>query len=256
MYLSDCRMRAPGGNSGALLQVAAHLYQLQGRYEMALAIYLEQGEAAVFDFIAEHGLLRLLGDYVPQLMAIDEVRATQLLVEQQYEVPPQVVVAKLQVRARATQRARGCRLSEQQHEWPGYKMAASGAGMEGLGGAKSLLLHRLLCMSPLLNSTRAHGHRQELCLVQNCCCVYCGHEPPLPRATCATSSLGKPADVALCPSRHQRSCCVTACRSSRRGLCSGATTLRRGSGESGCITTWTGCSGQIRLPRPTLQSCR
>ena len=98
MCPSDCRMRAPGGNSGELLQVAAHLYQLQGRYEMALAIYLEQREAAVFDFIAEHGLLRLLGDYVPQLMAIDEVRATQLLVEQQYEVPPQVVVAKLQVR--------------------------------------------------------------------------------------------------------------------------------------------------------------
>lgn len=95
--LSDCRMRAPGGNTNELLQVAAHLYQLQGRYEMALAIYLKQREAAVFDFIAEHGLLRLLGDYVPQLMAIDEVRATQLLVEQQYEVPPQVVVAKLQV---------------------------------------------------------------------------------------------------------------------------------------------------------------
>ena len=111
-------MRAPGGNTGELLQVAAHLYQLQGRYEMALAIYLEQRQAAVFDFIAEHGLLRLLGDYVPQLMAIDEVRATQLLVEQQYEVPPQVVVAKLQVRVPDIPGARWGRQLEQQCGWP------------------------------------------------------------------------------------------------------------------------------------------
>ncbi len=97
VMLETCRIRAPGGDTEALLQVAAQLYQIQGRYDLALAIYLRQQQPAVFDFIQEHHLLPVLHERVAQLLSIDEERATQLLMDQYDEVPASTVVPSIQV---------------------------------------------------------------------------------------------------------------------------------------------------------------
>ena len=52
-----CRVQRPGGESVALLQAAAHLYQAQGHFQLALAILLRLQRPDVFDFVARHGLL-------------------------------------------------------------------------------------------------------------------------------------------------------------------------------------------------------
>ena len=39
------------------MRVAAHLYSLQGRPELALAIYLRLQQPDVFSYIATHGLV-------------------------------------------------------------------------------------------------------------------------------------------------------------------------------------------------------
>jgi len=68
------RARAPGGDSKALLQAAAHLYQLQGRFDLALAILLRLQQPDVFDFVTAHNLLPLLKpSHVTALVRIDEV---------------------------------------------------------------------------------------------------------------------------------------------------------------------------------------
>ena len=78
--------------------MAAQLYQIQGRYDLALAIYLRQQQPAVFDFIQEHQLLPVLHERVAQLLLIDEDRAIQLLMDQYDEVPASTVVPSIQVR--------------------------------------------------------------------------------------------------------------------------------------------------------------
>lgn len=77
--------------------MAAQLYQLQGRYDLALAIYLRQQQPAVFDFIQEHQLLPVLHERVAQLLSIDEERAIQLLMDQYDEIPASTVVPSIQV---------------------------------------------------------------------------------------------------------------------------------------------------------------
>jgi hypothetical protein len=92
------RIRGPGGDSDALLQAAAHLYQLRGRFDMALAILLRLKRADVFAFLDQHALFPLLrGKHVAQLIRIDEARATSLLVDRHQEVPASAVVPALQV---------------------------------------------------------------------------------------------------------------------------------------------------------------
>lgn len=56
-FPGPCRIRALGGNAEDLLRVAAHLYSLQGRPELALAIYLRLQQPDVFSYIATHGLV-------------------------------------------------------------------------------------------------------------------------------------------------------------------------------------------------------
>ena len=69
-------MRGPGGDSGALLRAAAHLYQLGGRFDLALAILLRLRRPDAFDFITQHGLLPLLRPtHIAGLVRIDEARS-------------------------------------------------------------------------------------------------------------------------------------------------------------------------------------
>ena len=80
--------------------MAAQLYQIQGHYNLALAIYLRQQQPAVFDFIQEHQLLPVLHERVAQLLSINEDRAIQLLMDQYDQVPASTVVPSIQVHAR------------------------------------------------------------------------------------------------------------------------------------------------------------
>lgn len=79
------------------MQVAAQLYQTQGRYDLALAIFLQQQQPAVFDFIQEHHLLPVLHERVAQLLSIDEQRAVQLLMQEYDQIPASTVVSSIQV---------------------------------------------------------------------------------------------------------------------------------------------------------------
>lgn len=91
------RVYRPGGDSAALLQCAAHLYQAQGRFDLALKILLRLQRPDVFDFITGNGLLALLkGPDIVQLLRIDESRALHLLADHAADVPPSVTVPALQ----------------------------------------------------------------------------------------------------------------------------------------------------------------
>lgn len=84
-----------------LQQVAAHLYTVQGRHEEALQLQLQLRSLAVFDYISQHALEGRLAPYVADLVDLDEVKATALLVQHQDEVPPAAVVESLQAAAEA-----------------------------------------------------------------------------------------------------------------------------------------------------------
>lgn len=92
------RIRTVGGDSEALLETAACLYQSQARYDLTLAILLRLRRDRVFDFICNHHLMPLLkGHAVTQLLSIDPQRAERLLVDFHEEAPPGVVVPAIQV---------------------------------------------------------------------------------------------------------------------------------------------------------------
>ncbi|BDA42740.1 Vacuolar protein sorting-associated protein 41 homolog [Coccomyxa sp. Obi] len=109
------RARGPGGDSKALLQAAAHLYQLQGRFDLALAILLRLQQPDVFDFVTAHSLLPLLKpSHVAALVRIDEVRAIRLLVDHHEEVTAATIVPALQA---AEQEARSTGNEEEAGLW-------------------------------------------------------------------------------------------------------------------------------------------
>eukprot|EP01025_Chloroclados_australasicus_P020685 TRINITY_DN21812_c1_g1_i5.p1 TRINITY_DN21812_c1_g1~~TRINITY_DN21812_c1_g1_i5.p1 ORF type:complete len:400 (+),score=60.86 TRINITY_DN21812_c1_g1_i5:43-1200(+) len=82
----------------ALMETLAFLYKLQGRHDLALAIYLRLKLPTVFEFIKRHHLYNALGDKVPALFAIDHVSAIDLFVGQLDVIPPSAVVPRLQER--------------------------------------------------------------------------------------------------------------------------------------------------------------
>ena len=95
-----CRISEAGGDSRALLEAAACLYQLQARYDFTLAILLRLRKDTVFDFICSHHLVPLVkGHAVTQLISIDPQRAERLLVDFHEEALPGIIVPAIQVRA-------------------------------------------------------------------------------------------------------------------------------------------------------------
>ena len=92
-------MRGTGGDTEELLEAAAHLYEMQARYDLTLAILLKLRRPSVFSFIRSHHLLPMLkGSPITQLISIDDQTAVHLLVDCNEEVPPQAVVPALQVK--------------------------------------------------------------------------------------------------------------------------------------------------------------
>ena len=96
--LVHCRLQKSRGDSEPLLETAAWLYQLQGRYDFSLAILLKLRRQRVFDFIASHHLMPLLkGQAVTQLLSIDPQQAESLLIDFREEALPAVVIPAIQV---------------------------------------------------------------------------------------------------------------------------------------------------------------
>eukprot|EP01026_Neomeris_dumetosa_P073928 TRINITY_DN7654_c0_g1_i1.p2 TRINITY_DN7654_c0_g1~~TRINITY_DN7654_c0_g1_i1.p2 ORF type:complete len:432 (-),score=50.12 TRINITY_DN7654_c0_g1_i1:261-1556(-) len=96
------KLRSMRGDSpeGAkpLMETLAYLYKLQGRHDLALAIYLRLKLPTVFDFIKRYHLYYVLSDQVPELFAIDHNAAIDLFVGQLDVIPPSSVVPMLQER--------------------------------------------------------------------------------------------------------------------------------------------------------------
>ena len=85
---ATCRLRGAGGASPSLLRCCAHLYQVQGRFDLALAILLRLQSQEAFDFIAKHALLPLLRpSHIIALFRICEVPSSL--------PPPHIVLAIL-----------------------------------------------------------------------------------------------------------------------------------------------------------------
>ncbi|KAK9865646.1 hypothetical protein WJX84_004897 [Apatococcus fuscideae] len=111
------RMRRLSNVSDTLLQVAAHLYQAQGRYDLALSIQLRLRSPKVFDFIRAHGLLPQLPSRVPQLLRIDASQAIHLLVEEREAVSPSAVVPAIQAELEQSKKAQDQKQAEQWRKW-------------------------------------------------------------------------------------------------------------------------------------------
>ena len=65
------RIKRFNGDSVPLLQAAAHLYQAQGQFQLALGILLRLKRPDVFNFVARHGLL---GGLKPQQARLDPAK--------------------------------------------------------------------------------------------------------------------------------------------------------------------------------------
>ncbi|KAI3429426.1 hypothetical protein D9Q98_005520 [Chlorella vulgaris] len=101
------RRMGGGGSWPVLQQAAAHLYTQQGRYEEALRIMLQLRSKAVFEYISHHALVDRVSAFAAELVDLDEVRGTSLLVEHCEEVAPSEVVAALQDAVAAAPGAEG-----------------------------------------------------------------------------------------------------------------------------------------------------
>lgn len=85
-----------------LLKGLAHLYSLEGKFDLAISIYLEIGAAdAVFSLVQKHGLYGVVQEKLALLIRLDEEKATQLLVDSTDRLPPATVADRLRPQPRA-----------------------------------------------------------------------------------------------------------------------------------------------------------
>jgi len=82
--------------SAALKRAAASLYAQLGQHNAALRLLLELKSPSIFEYIKTNALQALAANFAADLIELDEVKATQLMVEAAEEAPPAVVVASLQ----------------------------------------------------------------------------------------------------------------------------------------------------------------
>ncbi|XP_049517182.1 vacuolar protein sorting-associated protein 41 homolog isoform X2 [Dermacentor silvarum] len=85
-----------------LLKGLAHLYSLEGKFDLAIAIYLEIGAAdAVFTLVQKHGLYGVVQEKLALLIRLDEEKANQLLVNSTDRLPPATVADRLRPQPQA-----------------------------------------------------------------------------------------------------------------------------------------------------------
>ncbi|KAK8771173.1 hypothetical protein V5799_025583 [Amblyomma americanum] len=89
-------------SSVPLLRGLAHLYSLEGKFDLTISIYLEIGAAdAVFSLVQKHGLYGVVQEKLALLIRLDEEKATQLLVDSTDRLPPATVAERLRPQPRA-----------------------------------------------------------------------------------------------------------------------------------------------------------
>ena len=79
-----------------LLRALATLYTYQRKYDKAMAMYLKLGHKDVFSLIKQHRLFKAVHDKILALMSLDQQSALQLFLEFQAELPPDLIVARLE----------------------------------------------------------------------------------------------------------------------------------------------------------------
>ncbi|KAH6937838.1 hypothetical protein HPB50_004636 [Hyalomma asiaticum] len=89
-------------SSVPLLKGLAHLYSVEGKFDLAIAIYLEIGDAdAVFSLVQKHGLYGVVQQKLALLIRLDETKANELLVKSTDQLPPDTVVERLRPQPKA-----------------------------------------------------------------------------------------------------------------------------------------------------------
>ena len=83
-----------------LLRALATLYTYQRKYDKAMAMYLKLGHKDVFSLIKQHRLFKAIHDKILALMTLDQQSALQLFLEFQAELPPDLIVARLETSER------------------------------------------------------------------------------------------------------------------------------------------------------------
>ncbi|XP_076944530.1 vacuolar protein sorting-associated protein 41 homolog [Bidens hawaiensis] len=81
--------------SDELKEASALLYEIDGQYEKAFAIYADLMKPDIFEFIEKHNLHDVIREKVVQLMQIDHKRAVSLLVQYRDIITPAEVVSQL-----------------------------------------------------------------------------------------------------------------------------------------------------------------
>ena len=92
-----------GGPSASLRHVAASLNTQLGNHEAALRLLLSLHSSNVFEYIRAHNLESLAATLAPDLIDLNEVKATSMLVETADVAQPAAVVASLQARIKITE---------------------------------------------------------------------------------------------------------------------------------------------------------
>lgn len=89
-------------SSVPLLKGLAHLYSVEGKFDLAIAIYLEIGAAdAVFSLVQKHGLYGVVQEKLALLIRLDEEKANELLVKSTDQLPPDTVAERLRQQPQA-----------------------------------------------------------------------------------------------------------------------------------------------------------
>ncbi|GJR32413.1 vacuolar protein sorting-associated protein 41 [Tanacetum coccineum] len=78
-----------------LKEALAVLYEIDGQYEKAFALYADLMKPDIFEFIEKHNLHDSIREKVAQLMVIDHKRAVSLLIQYRDVITPAEVVSQL-----------------------------------------------------------------------------------------------------------------------------------------------------------------
>lgn len=79
-----------------LLRALARLYSFEGKYDLAIAIYLKiRAGEEVFSLVRVHGLYGVMREKLAQLIELDQEKAVHLLVASTDDLPPAMVTRRL-----------------------------------------------------------------------------------------------------------------------------------------------------------------
>jgi len=82
-------------NNTTLVRALATLYTHQRKYDKALEFYLKLGHKDVFNLVRQHRLFKEIQGKIVSLLNLDQTAAIQLFLEFQEELPPDMIVSKL-----------------------------------------------------------------------------------------------------------------------------------------------------------------